>query len=387
MKKKERQYGSIADLNAKSFDPEKTYQFWLIKKNNDASYSEDKKGIRQKKVYPTSVLLKLEFATMVKNPKDNRLERRIVRHCAGETSIFKDEQSPDDAIPKNASYKNFIEGHIDVRGTETDILTILALDDRNASNPNRDKSVRPIYYMRDDEKIFNDYTAQEDAKFEAESYVRNPDNFDVVSAYARVILSDSEFTTLSANPRMIIQRMVGFAKNNPKEFMSQLENPALLRKHYVKEALDSEHITYNPHTNGIYFKSGELIHQTQMGLDVVNSFVDKISTDLTDKTKSIYETILEKIGVKKAKVKEAPKVVVEEKDEDEVKPLSDEEIETIIGKAKDKGMVTYFGAPAAKSFYYQKDTVEALTFKSHRKFKEYCVVNPDFYEKLKVVLG
>lgn len=289
--------GSIADLKAGNFNPNHTYEFWLEKKNPNSSYSFDNMG--QKKVqmsYPTSLNVKMEYPLSRLNETTKKYESVYVRHVATEHSVFKHEQDEKNGIEKVVTRLRFTKGYAQVKGTDTLLLEAIKNDSRNASNPNRDKGKKAIYFLRDDESAFEKQLIIDDEKFEVVSFVRNPENFDIVLAYARVVLSEQEYKTCSNNPRMVVRRMQGLAEANPQMFKNGIKSPTVLKKHYVLEALEAGELLFDERANAIYWRNGEMIHQTPIGMSPINSFVDKILSDSTGNTESIYNLILGKMN-------------------------------------------------------------------------------------------
>lgn len=288
--------GTAAELMSGQYDPNKFYEFWLVKRNaSSTSYYYDKTGQKPKKIqYPFSATVKMEYPTIRFNNDTKRNETVWVRHSATEPTIYRHEQNQDGEIA--ITRLKFVNGYYRVRGNDTTLLDAIRLDNRNASNPDRDKNVAPIYFLRDDEKAFEKHLEIEDAKFEAVAFVKNPENFDVILAYARTLLSESEYQSLCTNPRMIVYRMRGFAEKNPKQFMDGLKSPSILKKHFVLQAIEDGVVLFDQKANGIYWRNGELIHQSPIGKSPINSFVDRILEDRTGNTESIYNLILEKMG-------------------------------------------------------------------------------------------
>jgi len=376
MAKKQHQFGSATELNEQSFDPNKIYQFWLIKKNQDTSYASDKSGKQMKRnLYPISYPIKLEFETNMYNPESKRVERTHIRHCAGEHEIIKWKQTPDDKVKKTVTRLLMLDGHIDVRGTEDGILKCLALHDGNMSKKDRDKSVTPFFFLRDDEAMMSKVVEADDARFEAELFVRSPENFTLVCAYARLILDDNQYEKQSVNPLMLRQTMLGLARKNPVKFMTEINNPILVKKHYMLEARDAGIIIHNEATNAIYFKSGELICQAPIGTSPINLFVDKIGTDKTRVSEQTYQTILEKLGV--AEKKKAELVANIEPKANDTEEVVD--VKELLKVGELRGVVVGFGK--AGGFYWCKGTPEERTFMGYKKLIDALDTEPAFKEQ------
>lgn len=306
--KKTIDFGSVADLTANNFHPNQIYQFWLTKKNFGSSYADDKRGVMVKKVYPTSRLVKLEENISWFNPKTSKYETVTIRHCVGESEIFKHLQSPDDRIQKTITHLELVDGHKMIRGSETTMLRYLALSNYNGSNPNRDTTVLPIFYLYDGNAAVEKAMEAEDATFELQALIRDPKNIDMLTSYARVILPPAEFDKVYGKHDQLKFKMLGLAKGDPKRFKEELNNPATLKKHYILESIDAGILYVNENTNGLYFrKNGELIQQAPMGLSPINLFVDKVTEDRTGGTAEVYKMILNAIH------KDAVKIEVDHK--------------------------------------------------------------------------
>lgn len=300
-------FGSIADLTANNFHPEQIFQFWLFKKNVGSTYADDKKGVMVKRVYPISKTIKLQTNISYNNEKTGRLEQAEIRHCIGETEIIKALQTPDDRVTKIISTLTFVDGHKMIQGTDVTLLKFMALDDRNASKPNRNTSVTPLYYLYDGNQVVEQAMKVEDDLFELQTLIRDPKNLDMLTAYARVILPQPEFDKIYGNFNLIKHRMLGLSKGNPTLFKQGLNNPATLRKHYILEAIDAGVLNLNTATNCLYLKNGELVQQSTMGLSPINLFVDKITEDRTGGTSEMYKHILNLLN------QDGDKIIVDEK--------------------------------------------------------------------------
>ena len=352
--KKQTEFGSISDFASKEFKRDKTYQFWLIKKNTDTSYFSDEKGNRQKQnLYPISYPLKMEFMSSWINPETEREESAFVRHVATEKSIYRHLQSDDmDGVLKPISKLKFVNGYVNIHGYETSLLEAIAKDDRNASNPTRNKQIKPIYYMRDDEASFKKVLEKDDLEFEVQAFVRDPKNFRKVVAYARVILDKSEFDKLSVDPNLIIYRMKGLAKQDPIKFRMGLNNPAVLKKHNILEAIEEGYLIKDDSANAIYFKSGDLLNQSPMGINPVNDFVDKTMTDRTGTSESLYNMVLKLLRLDAV---EEPKKVMPI----EIPKVSDSEFDSLYEKGVAQGLITTAGMWR----YWKKDAEGTRKYK------------------------
>lgn len=406
MATRKREIGSLHELLTNKPHPDKIYQFWLFPTQVIHSYHhKDARGEKiplTKGVYPLHRPLTLESdARMYINkqtgkeaqPTDKDAEMRQVtlRYSVGEYEILKHLQTPDKDKKHKVVMEDFVDGHISIRGTEVNKLRIIANMEGFANNPNRNKRNKPIFFLRDVDMEADAQMKIEDERFEIESFVRDAENFDVVCAYARVVLGKSEYENLSDNPKMIVMRMLGLVKQNPAIHFEGLKNPANLKLHYIMEALDNKIIYVNPQQNAIYMtKDNTLIQMSPIGIDVLRKFAENIYEDVTGATKNKYEMIVSKLPQYKAKVKET-KVEEPEKDETEepikapTKTYDEETLKSLLSRGEQRGLIKYFGK--AGGFKLAEGTLNARTFMGFRKFKEEMENNAEFANTIEEMLA
>ena len=260
MQMSQRKLGSYSDFKSGNFFS-KEFIFVLNHINQTPSF---KSGRGNGMHYPPSYRLLLvdqvfDSATGV---------MRNIRYIPGEMSIFQDEQTPDDKIPKKNFHLEFIDGDKLVDGRQTLLIKYLMTTNKNGSNPNRDKSVRPAFFTVDPGEGLKSVMDSDELLAEAQHFCYKGD-WDEVAAYAMVL-----GIPLDRDAREIRYSLRMKATADPKRFMEGLRSPKMKRKYYVMEALKEGIIVKNSSTNTINWKDGGAITQAPMGKDLVDDFVD-----------------------------------------------------------------------------------------------------------------
>ena len=407
MATRKKEYGSLHELLTGKPDATKIYQFWLFPSTVVHSYhNKDNRGEKvplTKGVYPLHYPFLYEIETRLPltkdgkeaDPKDKTAELRtvVLRHSVGEFEILKHLQTPDKDKKHKITMDDFVDGHLSLKGTETNKLRILALSDAFANNPDRNKSVPPKFFLRDEDVEIDKQMDIEDKRFEIEAYVRNPENLDVVCAYARVILPDAEYERLAVNPKMIVMRIIGMVKQDPDTHIKGLRNPSNLYIHLLNEAIENNIIYKEPSQNAIYMKKdNSLVKMAKIGIDVLRKFAEDIDEDVTWATKNKYEEIISKLPQYKTATKKVVEVKEEVEDKKEVAEeagekvtYTKEELKALLDKGVEKGLVTYFGK--AGGFWYCKDKSEQRSFMGIKPFKKAMEEELEFASKIEQMLA
>lgn len=115
--------------------------------------------------YPKHFALPGIAHVSVFNKDKKTYERRTIRYCQGEISVFLDEQSPDSEMTKE--HLTFSDGTLTVNPkTRPNLATYLSLLDSNSSKKDRDTSVEPIFEEYNVNKLYEDAMAVEETKMD-----------------------------------------------------------------------------------------------------------------------------------------------------------------------------------------------------------------------------
>lgn len=272
--------GSIQDFKGGNFE-DKKFIFHLCKANISDSYS-DKKTKAVARNFPTSVSLKLEQQVSVKGKG-----MKIARYVPGELSIWKEEQTADDKIPKVAQYLEFIDGRKHIDGTDKQLLEFLMVTDWNESKEGRDTKVNPIFKMLDLGVGLEKEIEKEILAYDVILWCLKG-KYDEVAAYARVLgvsIQDDESQVRSTMKRK--------AMANPSLFKAGMNNELTQHKHFILEAIDAGVLMVDKDLNTLSWDNGRLVITAPRGHDIIDFFVDH---SVSENGKAQYEILLEKIG-------------------------------------------------------------------------------------------
>lgn len=400
-----KEYGSLHELLTGKPDADKIYQFWLFPSTVVHSYhNKDNRGEKiplTKGVYPLHYPFLYEIETRLPltkdgkeaDPKDKTAELKtvVLRHSVGEFEILKHLQTPDKDKKHKITMDDFVDGHLSLKGTEANKLRILSLSDEFFNNPNRNTKIRAKFFLRDEDVEIDKQMEVEDKRFEIEAFVRNPENLDIVCAYARVILPASEYERLAVNPKMIVMRIVGLVKQDPTTHEAGFKNPKNLNIHYLKEAIENKIIYIEPSQNAIYMsRDNSLVKMSPIGIDVLRKFSEDIYDDVTGASKNKYEEIISKLPqYKKSAKKEVviePKEEVEETEPKETITYTNEELKALLDKGVERGLITYFGKAGGFRICETSDFV-AKTYMGLKPFKKEMESNLEYASKIEQMLA
>lgn len=267
--------GSYADFKSGRYDT-KQFIFVLNHINQKPSYSSSR-GIAAH--YPPSYRLLLE--DNIYDTEKNMM--RTIRYIPGEMSIFKDEQTPDDKVPKQNFHLEFINGDKLIGGRETLLIKYLMLTNKNGSNPNRDKAVRAAFFTVDPGESLKSVMESDELASEAQHFCYKG-AWDEVAAYAMVL-----GMPLDKDPAEIRYSLRMRAKENPKAFLDGLNSKNMKRKYFVMEAINQGILKKNSQTNTISWRDGGVITQAPIGKDMVDDFVDSTFTTNGEK---VFQAIM-----------------------------------------------------------------------------------------------
>jgi hypothetical protein len=411
-------YGSLHELLTHQFNPDKLYQFILFPTEVQHTFSrKDNRGKDvplTKGVFPLNLPYRLEHKTVMLLDGDDKQvvykdesEKKAliksgkakmtpvtVRDCLGEMEVLMHLQTPERDKKHIVTTKNFTDGRITLRGSEMNELKVLASCDAFANKIDRDTKVKALFFLRDEEAFEEQQIEKEDEVFEMEAYVRDLANIDAVSAYARIILTPTEYDKLSANPLAIIRRMAGLAKQNPKEFKTQFNNPANLKLHYIKEAVETGVIRHDERSNALYFqKTGALILQCPFGIDVERQFSDNAMSEQNISAVNNYVEMMKLLRPdtnKKEPIKVEVKTEAENAGSQNQKTPSKytkEYTAELMNKGVDLGCIEIKNATTGAFDWNKKGDADYKHFKGSKKFSEMLDADKVFEAEVLTKLG
>lgn len=314
-----------------------------------------------------------------RDPKSGIISQKVIRYIPGESSIYKDQQSPDKDVPKKSHQIEFINGRKTVLGTDVLLLDFMMKCNHNATNPMRKTEEQPRFELVDTLVQVSKEIAKDKLISEVTHWCWNG-ALDEVKAYARVLNVDINQSTdeIRHNLKVIAMR-------DPEKFMRDLKNPAMRKKHYVLEAVDRGFLTIDPASNSIAWTNN--IHApiavAAVGTSPVDVLVQKLSTD---EGALVYNAIIDLVTPDEVVVanltvpskaelqemKQSKVVVVEPTSSVEE---SDSELTDIINEAITLGLVTE-KPPIWKSY-------KGKNFKNFAGFIEAMKENPLILKNLR----
>lgn len=374
--KTETQLGTVYDFTEGNFEDKKFF-FALTDANAHSSYI-DKVTKKPVKVFPNNFSLQMEVSVFDRNfvdPKTKRKspKKRIMRYVQGE-SIWKDEQindrERDTPLPKE--YIDFIDGRRLLDGTETAFLQFMMNDDRNESKPGRDTKVTAVYRLVE-------VGAELKKEIEKEMELNNlrqwcfgageyKENWHEVAAYARGLN-----VSLNRDAAEVRFRMSQLATAKPKQFLAGMNNPAMVRKHYIHVAIDAGVLTKDDNMNSLLWTSnGGLLIAAQAGIDPIDFFVDH---SFTPKGEEAYNTVLAKAGIKQKKNASASS----EEKTIKTSGITIPRAEKMLEEAEARSVITRKGT---STFVYNMDQEDERKFVGRSPLVGALVEEPEFLKKV-----
>lgn len=311
--------------------------------------------------------------------KDGVMMQRTIRYISGESSIYKDLQSPDKDVPKKPYRIKFENGRKVVSGDDMLLLEFMMKTNQNSTNPDRRVDIRAKFELVDNAISVSKEIAKDKLISEVTGWCWNS-GFDEVKAYARVLNVNQE----QSNDEIRHDLKV-IALRDPEKFMRELKNPSMRKKHYVLEAVDRGFLIIDPQSNSIAWSNNPYVPVAvaAVGVSVVDVLVQKLSTD---EGQLMYSTIVdllkpEEVVVTKMSVpspeelkamKQSKTVVVEP---DRPVSESDAELMDIVESGINKKLIVY----TPPLWYRYKDE----NFKKKEGFVEGLKANPGMLKSLK----
>lgn len=284
---RDKRYGTIESFNAKNPNSWDTRYVFVLNHQNSTPSLENQ-------TFPNGLSLKLEDRILDK--KKGRV--RVIRVVDGEQSIYKDEQT-EDGQNKDATRKEFSKrGDLIVEARENFTLEFLMKCNFNGSNPDRDKSKKPLFYLLDLGQGLKYEKEKDEAETKAKHWCYNAE-FKHVSRYGRVLGIDVE-----RDPDEVRMALVVLAKKDPAKFLQGLENKHTQRKFYVLEACEKGIFYVEPNENALYWAANQsMIVKAPIGTSPVDYFVDiSISDTNYDMVFSTMKNLVEPAKKKEEKV-------------------------------------------------------------------------------------
>lgn len=380
--KTDTQLGTVYDFTEGNF-AEKKFFFVLTDANVASSYI-DKLTKRPVKVFPNSYSLQLEVSSFDRNAKDKAGKasprQRIMRMITGESSIWKDEQTKDSEVPKMKEYAIFIDGRKLIDGTETNLIEFMFSDDRNESKPNRDKTVTPVYRLVEVGKELENEIKKDMKITEIKTWCYTGD-YDEVAAYARTLN-----VSLGRDSAEVRFRMRQLAEAKPDQFLAGMNNPNMLRKHYVFVAIDANVLRKDENMNAlVWAENNSVLIQAPMGIDPIDFFVDHSNTPAGQE---VYAMILKII--KKDKKEEVKKVEQIKTDLGASAPtiktsgVTSNEIDLFLDAAIAQKAIESYGR---STFAYDRNGADQRKFVGRKALLLALTQEPEFYAKVKAKMN
>lgn len=269
----------------------KVFRFKLLKQNVSPSYV-DSHGVPKR--YPTLVPFPAIGIINEKNP-EGKWVQRVIRYIPGEQSIYKDKQSDDIAVPKKTYKIVFEQGHKSISGTDRLLLEFIMKYNLNATNPNRKTDEQPWFELIDTDKAIKAAMKHDETLDEAKYFCRKG-TWDEVRAMAMVLNLNQNFSVEETrwNLRIIAER-------DPNKFMALQQDPKMMKKYHVLEAISQGFLVTNTPNNSIAWVTNpnNALYVGPAGRDIVDGFVNQLSTT---EGMVLYKAIIELIYAKDEKV-------------------------------------------------------------------------------------
>ncbi len=324
-------YGTIADFNEKNFN--KKYVF-VLNHNNPKPALE---GVH----FPTSKNIPLIDEIFDKKTQ----KRRIIRYVPGEMSIFEDEQKWDKATPPKNYFASFAkDGDLIIDGRETQKLEFFLKCNFNGSNPDRDTTKKPMFWMVDIGKGLKTVMEKDRVLDKAKAWCYDAP-WAEVKAYARGINLD-----ISRDPDEIRWALRITAEKDPVKFLAGTTNQAFKKKNLILDAIERNLLTVDVANNSIKWTDGGVIVNSPISKDPVDHLVDSLNTPDGERVYATIRALITPVEEPAVLTMEPPKSVVERAKQD-ANPLNTappalgaiknpEEFKKWVSDAKAKGALT-----------------------------------------------
>lgn len=277
---------------------------------------------------------------------NGKWEKRVIRYIPGEKSIYKDEQSSDDKIPKKMFNIKFENGGRTVPGTDRLLLEFFMKYNLNLTNPNR-TDVTPKFELVDTDKYIKEAQAKDLASDKAKFFCREG-NWEEVVALAMVLGVDTE-----ADSDEVRWNLRNIAERDPNKFLGHMKDPKMKMKYHVLKAIEKGFLVVNHQANSVSWLTNrdQPIFYGVVGRDIIDGFVNELATvDGNRLYNAITEMIYppQKLDTKiitptAQEMADAIKAANPPKAMLEASSKTDEEITALIEKALKEELVTSSG--------------------------------------------
>lgn len=220
--------------------------------------------------------------------------RRIIRCCAGERSIFKDEQSPNSQVVRLI----FNNGVLNVDERDVHKINYLNMCDYNLDNENRDPRVKAIFRVQnnnEDAKAENDYL---DLAFESESIARGF-SFDEMLDFCR-----GANISIDRGAEEIKHDVILLSREEPEYFLEMYNDPVVKRMSLMRKAEEEEVIYFDENKRQVYIIEGNHkrpVKVFSLGIDMRRAFAEWSFENEGKETFSHIQKMLDKDEVKTVK--------------------------------------------------------------------------------------
>lgn len=212
--------------------------------------------------------------------------QRTIRYIPGEKSIWADEQSPS-AANKRTSL-SFTNGSLVVPPENPQLKLFMDLTNKNASNPNRIRTVQATFevYNAEREATFN--IEQASLQLEAQQMaLKMP--LDKLLGYARVL-----GVNINKSTDEIRYDMKVIAQGNPEMFVNGIDDPRNETKNTIFKAEENRIIRLSERKiEWVKGNTTSIITTIPLGIDHVEYFVDLLHSD---EGKDIFDSIKKRLS-------------------------------------------------------------------------------------------
>ena len=217
----------------------------------------------------------------------DKFEKRSIRYCIGERSIYKDEQSPNAQQAPSISMR---DGALIVSPYESTLLEFLRVTDRNGSNENRNPERGILFFENKAEEKAAKSLADEKTEIEARFKVFQLELEEVKSFCSALNLCNPD----DKSDDEMRHTMLLFSKRDPVKFIEAINNmPKMKHAYHINNGLSYKVIERRGQS--IYWANGELILTAPLSKDAADYFIDKSF----DEYKEEYDRLLKTLFPKK----------------------------------------------------------------------------------------
>ena len=278
--------GTTADYASGKIS-DKKFVFELLNRNPENGIVRSKETGRTI-AFPISKSIPL-IGTIYWKDKEGVVYTRAIRYIKGESSIFVDEQKPDnkDNPPKKV-YWNFLKGRKEIDGSNSVLLKFVMNWDMNQSKDakyGRFSKDAPEFKLVDNTKSANKAKEADELEYDVVKWCREADWKTKVQPLASLIFSAEQ---MMQNSDEIRYNLVQVAKRDPAQFKVMLDDPKTERAILLKAAIERGIVIIR--NDALYWRdnNNEPISVAAQGQDVVKDYVSK---SFSGRGEEIYSAI------------------------------------------------------------------------------------------------